>query len=92
MKDDEDAFGHQILDYYNGKAGKEIIERDDGLIEISTGPEYYFTEYSEWMKIEQEALTYVKGHVLDIGCGAGRHSLYLQDKGFRRQLLPQRLE
>jgi SAM-dependent methyltransferase len=82
LKDEEDAFGHQIFDYFHGKAGREIIERDDGLVEVSTGPEYYFSGYHDWMIIEQKALTYVKGFILDIGCGAGRHSLYLQEKGY----------
>ncbi len=32
-------------------------------------------------KLEQKALQLAKGKVLDVGCGSGSHSLYLQSKG-----------
>jgi len=84
-KDYQDAFGHEMYDYYQGKGGFEVIERDDGYIDISGGPEAYFTEPEDWHPHEREAMKYAKGRVLDIGCGAGRHSLYLQDIGFEVQ-------
>ena len=82
LKDGQDAFGHEIYDYFTGKGGYEIVERDDGLFSISPGPKLYFLEYEEWPRSEQEAMKYVRGKVLDVGCGAGRHSLYLQEQGF----------
>ncbi len=42
----------------------------------------YFSEYEDWNPVEKRAMELVKGRVLDIGCGAGRHSLYLQKRGF----------
>ena len=41
---------------------------------------YLFRTYSEMPKIEQTALDLAKGKVLDVGCGAGSHSLYLQNE------------
>src|SRR5436190_20872649 len=32
--------------------------------------------------MEREAIRLVRGRVLDLGCGPGRHSLFLQRKGF----------
>jgi SAM-dependent methyltransferase len=76
-----DAFGQAMYDYYHGRGGYEIIERDDGLFSPSPGPQVYFAEFEQWPESEQQAIQYARGRVLDIGCGAGRHALYLQGKG-----------
>lgn len=80
--DDQDAFGHEILDHFNGIDSFEIIERDDGFISPSPGPDLYFSEYDDWPEIDKKAIEYVRGRVLDVGCGAGRHALYLQGLGY----------
>jgi len=81
LKPEEDAFGQEIWAYYKGKEVFEIVERDDGYID-AMNPKVYFSEYEDWHPLEKKAMELVKGRVLDVGCGAGRHSLYLQKKGF----------
>jgi len=81
MKRDWDAFGHEILDHMNGLDATEIVERDDGYIDVSGGPRAYFAPFSDWMECEREAIGYARGRVLDIGCGAGRVALHLQERG-----------
>jgi len=81
LGDMQDAFGHELLDYLEGKRSYEIIERDDGLFNVSPGAALYFSEYEDWPGAEQQAMSYVRGKVLYIGCGAGRHALYLQGRG-----------
>ncbi|MFQ6064211.1 MAG: class I SAM-dependent methyltransferase [Candidatus Bathyarchaeia archaeon] len=82
MRPEEDAYGQELWAYYKGRAVFEIVERDDGYISASTYPRIYFSDYEDWPLHEKDAMRFVKGKVLDIGCGAGRHSLYLQKKGF----------
>jgi len=76
----QDAYGHAAYDYYRGKGGYEVNERDDGFVGIAVGPAAYFAEHENWPPHEKEAIRLARGKVLDIGCGAGRNSLYLQQK------------
>jgi len=81
LKPEEDAFGQMIWAYYQGKEVFEIWERNDGYISVDL-PKTYFSEYEDWALHQRKAMEFVEGKVLDVGCGAGRHSLYLQKKGF----------
>jgi SAM-dependent methyltransferase len=82
VKPEHDALGQELWASYNGQNTYEIIERDDGYFSAHQSPRVYFSEYKDWPLIGQKAVDFVKGRVLDIGCGAGRHALYLQQKGF----------
>lgn len=78
----QDAFGHEILDFLNGTNLCETVERDDGHLDVSTLLKGYFHEYKDWPSHQKKAIRLARGKVLDIGCGAGRHALHLQEKGF----------
>ena len=77
---DQDAYGHELWDHFRGIDANETIERGDGYIDSSSGPRAYFSPYKKWPQVEKRALTLSKGRVLDVGCGAGRIGIYLQNK------------
>ncbi|PCJ94521.1 MAG: SAM-dependent methyltransferase [Flavobacteriaceae bacterium] len=76
-----DVFGKALLDYQLGNYTEDITT-NSSLDEVDCIPlPYLFRNYKEMPKLEQKALQLCKGSILDIGCGAGSHSLYLQKKG-----------
>lgn len=81
MEPQQDAYGQAIRDYHRGEDSCEIVERDDGFFATSGGADIYFSEFGDWNDSERAAMEHVNGRVLDVGCGAGRHALYLQDHG-----------
>jgi len=82
LSSQKDAFGHQLQDYLGGAPALGVYEVDDGFVEPAQPPSRYFSEYRHWPTAEKTALRSARGRILDIGCGAGRVALYLQEKGF----------
>jgi SAM-dependent methyltransferase len=79
----QDAYGQQLLAQFNGKIPTaEFIEREDNYLDTGSDAGFYFSEYEQWAALERQAIERAQGRVLDIGCGAGRHSLHLQREGF----------
>lgn len=76
-----DIIGTAILDFYSGNYTKDIITTSSLDEEDNIPLPYLFRRYREMPIIEQKALQHCKGKVLDIGCGAGSHSLWLQEQG-----------
>lgn len=76
----KDLFGQALLDYQNSNYKEDIITStsisDDDVLPIP----YLFRSYKKMPKLEQKALDLAFGKVLDVGCGAGSHSLYLQNE------------
>jgi SAM-dependent methyltransferase len=90
-----DVFGEMIRDAYAVRTGVgprplaggrlprpviEIIERDDGLVNGAPA-DHYLAEPQDWRPYDHRALRMCRGHVLDIGSGAGRTAIELQRRG-----------
>jgi len=83
MSHDEDAIGQEILAAYEERPSYEVVERDDGFVDLSGGTAHYFQEYKSWPRWQKQGVRFTRGRVLDIGSGAGRVSLYLQKRGHK---------
>jgi len=79
LRSEQDAYGQILLAVFEGRKAQEIMERDDGLIYCGD-PSDYFAPYARWPGLEKRAMRFVRGRVLDVGCGAGRVALHLQER------------
>jgi SAM-dependent methyltransferase len=77
----EDAFGQLLVDHLAGRGGQAILERDDGRSQAALPAAVFFDAFDDWPPEEQQVFERVHGRVLDVGCGAGRHSLEAQRRG-----------
>ena len=76
----KDLFGQAILDYQQGQY-TEDIKTETTISEEDVLPlPYLFRSFEQMPALEQKALQMAKGKVLEVGCGAGSHGLYLQNE------------
>ena len=74
----KDLFGKAILDFQTNNAPEDLITETSISEADEMSVAYLFRSFKEMPAIEQTALQMAKGKTLDVGCGAGSHSLYLQ--------------
>lgn len=76
----KDIYGDALLDYQQNLYTEDLIT-SSSIAEEDTMPlPYLFRSFNEMPTLEQKALNSCKGNILDLGAGAGSHSLYLQSK------------
>lgn len=81
MNREMDPMGRAIAEYFKNKKASKLrvfspmFEEDE--IPLPT----LFRSYKAMPEIEKKALDMAKGKVLDVGAGAGCHSLILQERG-----------
>jgi SAM-dependent methyltransferase len=80
LKNNPDIFGKAITAYYESGDEEDIVvhsaDFDDDVIPVP----YLFRSYADMPELEQKALQSCRGKILDVGCGAGSHALYLQEE------------
>jgi SAM-dependent methyltransferase len=77
-----DPFADALESFYLTGRGSFTFTRSDGRRDVEDAANY-FASYKDLPLFEKQALRFARGRALDVGCGAGRHALYLQRKGFR---------
>ena len=75
-----DAFGKLLAAGLEQDGVMEVVERDDGFVAASPSA-HYFAPFRSWPPHQRQGMRYVRGRVLDVGCGAGRVTLHLEERG-----------
>ncbi|MGD8860239.1 MAG: class I SAM-dependent methyltransferase [Myxococcales bacterium] len=81
LSPEQDAFGAMLRDAYHGLSAYEVIERDDGFVEVTGPGDHYLRLPRRPDPGARELLDAARGRVLDVGCGAGRFAVPLQRRG-----------
>ncbi len=80
----KDVLGTALKAFYFDKNTKDKLFTNSSITEEDEMPlDYLLRPFDDMPLLEQKALQLTKGNTLDVGCGAGSHTLYLQKKGLK---------
>lgn len=82
FKPENDPLGTAIFQYFKQGDNTPVLVTSQIVEDEALPPDYFFRDFSEMPLLERIALKKSTGKILDIGAGAGCHSLYLQNKGY----------
>jgi len=79
LKAQTDIFGKALETYFQNQKNQVLTTWTNLTEEDNVPLSYFFRDFKQMPKLEQKALELAEGKVLDVGCGPGSHSLYLQN-------------
>lgn len=74
----EDLHGKAIYDYYKGDHGSLLMVNNTYGEPEEMPIDYFFRDQEDFSDLENMAISMCYGKILDIGAGAGAHSLFMQ--------------
>ena len=81
LSPNNDPMGAAIRDYQNKGKASRLRVLSSMFDEDEMPVAHLFRTFNQMPRLEQKALSMAKGRVLDIGAGAGCHTLALQERG-----------
>lgn len=89
MDIDSDLYGNALVDFHQGNYSEDITVLSTTMEDDVMPLPYLFRSYDQMPALEKKALLLSTGTVLDVGAGAGSHSLYLESNGLTVTALDQ---
>ncbi|ELZ36334.1 hypothetical protein C471_16062 [Halorubrum saccharovorum DSM 1137] len=75
-----DAFGRAIRDHLRGERNEPLLHRDGGETREHPIEAFYFADFDPSEDPDHEWLaSWLRGPLVDLGAGTGRHALFFQD-------------